>query len=190
MTVVLDALGGKQDGCVLGEPTRRRPVLPSPAPPRRPALRRPGPFRPWYFRVLDSTIDLENRTRINDARGELRSEAPLQQFPEMPSMKRAYEDKADTKGRRSIGQQPGTKSVRGLTDRPPAKMSMVFVDSACTVFLLSVLPKKCPGRFPSDALEGNMGGHLLGATKRHCPAPPRLAQPRPAAQPYPVPPRP
>ena len=41
-TVVFDALGGKRVGCVLGQPTRRRPVLPGPAPPRRPALRRPA----------------------------------------------------------------------------------------------------------------------------------------------------
>ena len=31
-TIVFDALGGKRDECVLGEPTRRRPVLPGPAP--------------------------------------------------------------------------------------------------------------------------------------------------------------
>ena len=40
-TVVLDALEGKRDGRFLGEPTRRRPVLPRPAPPSRPAVRRP-----------------------------------------------------------------------------------------------------------------------------------------------------
>ena len=34
-TCVFDALGGKRDGCLLGEPTRRRPVLPGPARPRR-----------------------------------------------------------------------------------------------------------------------------------------------------------
>ena len=38
-----------------GEPTRRRPVLPRPSPPRRPAMRHPDPTRPWYVRVLDST---------------------------------------------------------------------------------------------------------------------------------------
>ena len=57
-TVVFDALEvleSKRSGCLLGEPTRRRPVLPSPAPPRRPAVRRPDPTRPWYVRVLDST---------------------------------------------------------------------------------------------------------------------------------------
>ena len=54
-TVVSDALGGKRVNCVLGKQTRRRPVLPSPAPPRRPTLRRPEPIRPWYVRVLDST---------------------------------------------------------------------------------------------------------------------------------------
>ena len=51
-TGVFDALGGTRDGCLLGEPIRRRPVLPGPA---RPAMRRPDPTRPWYVRVLDST---------------------------------------------------------------------------------------------------------------------------------------
>ena len=56
-TVVLDALealGGKGNGCLLGEPTCRRPVLPGHALPR-PAVHRPAPTRPWYVRVLDST---------------------------------------------------------------------------------------------------------------------------------------
>ena len=35
--------GGKRDGCLLGEPTRRRPVLPGPAPPPRRAPPRPDP---------------------------------------------------------------------------------------------------------------------------------------------------
>ena len=48
----LEALRGKRDGCFLGEPTRRRPVLPGPAPPRRPATRRPAPTRPWFVRVF------------------------------------------------------------------------------------------------------------------------------------------
>ena len=48
-------LEGTRDGCLLGEPTRRRPVLPGPTPPRRPAACRPAPTRPWYVRVLDST---------------------------------------------------------------------------------------------------------------------------------------
>ena len=39
--VIFDRLGGARDGCLLGEPTRRRPVLPVPAPLRRPAVRRP-----------------------------------------------------------------------------------------------------------------------------------------------------
>ena len=34
---------------------RRRPVLPGPALPCRPALRCPEPIRPWYVRVLGST---------------------------------------------------------------------------------------------------------------------------------------
>ena len=45
-TVVFDALGGKRDGRALGKPTRRRPVLPGPAPPRRPTSRRPEPICP------------------------------------------------------------------------------------------------------------------------------------------------
>ena len=46
---------GTRDGSPLGGPIRRRPVLPSPAPPRRPAMRRPDPTRPWYVRILDLT---------------------------------------------------------------------------------------------------------------------------------------
>ena len=53
--VFFDRLGGNRGGCLLGEPARRRPVLPVPAPPRRPAVRRPVPTCPWYVRVLDST---------------------------------------------------------------------------------------------------------------------------------------
>ena len=58
MTVVFDALetlGGKGDGCLLGEPSRRRPVLPGLAPPRSPAVRHPAPTGPWYVRAFDST---------------------------------------------------------------------------------------------------------------------------------------
>ena len=54
-TIVFDALGDKRDGCVLGEPTHRHPILPDPAPPRRPILGSPEPLRPWYVRVLNST---------------------------------------------------------------------------------------------------------------------------------------
>ena len=55
---------------------RRHPVLPVPARPRRPAVRRPVPTRPGYVRVLDSTglhrISLvrasgETRRRVFDA---------------------------------------------------------------------------------------------------------------------------
>ena len=52
--VVFDRLEGKKGSCHLGEPSRRHPVLPFPAPPRRPAVHRPVPTRPWYVRVLDS----------------------------------------------------------------------------------------------------------------------------------------
>ena len=37
--------GSKRDSCFLGAPTRRRPVLPSPAPPRRLAVCRSAPTR-------------------------------------------------------------------------------------------------------------------------------------------------
>ena len=50
----LEALEGKRDGRILWEPSRRRPVLPGPAPPRRSAMRRPAPTRARYVRVLDS----------------------------------------------------------------------------------------------------------------------------------------
>ena len=43
---VFDSLEGKTEGCLLARSTRRRPVLPSPAPPRRPAVRRPDPTGP------------------------------------------------------------------------------------------------------------------------------------------------
>ena len=45
-TVAFDALVRKEDGCFLGGPSRRRPVLPFPAPPRRTAVRRPSPDPP------------------------------------------------------------------------------------------------------------------------------------------------
>ena len=54
-TFVSDALEGTRDG-FLDEPIRRRPVLPDPARPRHPAVRRPHLTRPRYVRVLDSTI--------------------------------------------------------------------------------------------------------------------------------------
>ena len=50
-----DSLEGKREGCFLAGSTRRRPVLPSPAPSRRPAERRPDPTGPYCVRVLDST---------------------------------------------------------------------------------------------------------------------------------------
>ena len=51
----LEVLEGTRDGCPPGESTRRRPVLPGPALPRRLGVRRRIPTRPWYARVLDST---------------------------------------------------------------------------------------------------------------------------------------
>ena len=46
---------GTRDRCPLGEPNRRHPFRPGPAWPRRRAVHRPAPTRPWYVRVLDST---------------------------------------------------------------------------------------------------------------------------------------
>ena len=57
-------LENTRDGSILGEPNRRRPVLPVPAPPRRLAVRRAAPTRPWYVRVFDSTgLHLEKNIR-------------------------------------------------------------------------------------------------------------------------------
>ena len=53
--VFFDRMEVKCDGCFLGEPTCRRPVLPLSAPPSRPAVRRPVPTCPRYVRVLGST---------------------------------------------------------------------------------------------------------------------------------------
>ena len=45
----------KKSGILLAEPSHGRPVLPVPAQPRRPAVRRPLSTRSWYVRVFDST---------------------------------------------------------------------------------------------------------------------------------------
>ena len=42
---------GKREGCLRAGSTQRRPVLPSPAQPRRSAVRRPDPTGPWCVRV-------------------------------------------------------------------------------------------------------------------------------------------
>ena len=63
--IFLDSLEGKREGCLRAGSTQRRPVLPSPAPPRRPAVRRPDPTGPWFVRVLGSTtFDPLEGTRI------------------------------------------------------------------------------------------------------------------------------
>ena len=54
-TDVFGAWEGKRDGCLLGAPTRLRPVLCRPAPPRRLAVSRPIATRPWFVRFLGST---------------------------------------------------------------------------------------------------------------------------------------
>ena len=47
---------GARGSVVSTDPSASRPVRSRSAlPPRRPALRRPEPFSPWYVRVLDST---------------------------------------------------------------------------------------------------------------------------------------
>ena len=53
--VVFGTLLGTRDRCPLGGPNRRRSFRPGPAWPRRRAVDRPAPTRPWYVRVLDST---------------------------------------------------------------------------------------------------------------------------------------
>ena len=53
-TIVLDALG-TQDGCVLGEPTRRSPVLPNPGQPWCPPWQRPALTGMCSRLVLGST---------------------------------------------------------------------------------------------------------------------------------------
>ena len=58
----LEVLEGKRNGCLLGEPTRRRPVLPGPALPRRLAVRRRTSTRPRYVQVSDSTSKYERIT--------------------------------------------------------------------------------------------------------------------------------
>ena len=93
-TVVPDALGKRGVGCPLGEPTRRRPVLPGPVPPRRAPPRRDPPV---VYPGLAST----------------------NQFPGYA----LHEKIAETKRRRSTGQQPGTKSGRRPADKPLIKRS-------------------------------------------------------------------
>ena len=56
--------GGNRVGYFLGERTRRRPVLPGLARPRRPAVRPPAPTRPWHGRVLDSRCICWNFRRV------------------------------------------------------------------------------------------------------------------------------
>ena len=63
----LDVLVTKKDGCLLGEPSRRRPVLPGPALPRRLAVQRRTPTRPWCVRVLDSTSVTSIDERLTNA---------------------------------------------------------------------------------------------------------------------------
>ena len=52
--VLFGTLSGTKERCPLGEPNRRRPFRPGPAWPRRRAVHRLAPTRPWYIRVLDS----------------------------------------------------------------------------------------------------------------------------------------
>ena len=59
---VFDAVEGMWDARFLGELFCRRPVLPSPAPPPRRALR---PVRLWYVRVLDSARKIGYQLVVN-----------------------------------------------------------------------------------------------------------------------------
>ena len=52
---VNDSLEGKREGCLRARSSQRHSVLPSPAPPRRFAVRRSDPTGPRCVRVLDST---------------------------------------------------------------------------------------------------------------------------------------
>ena len=72
--IVLDALEGNRDGCLLGEPIRRRPVLPCPALPR--PLRRapPRPDPPMIY----PDFGLHRFT--------------LHHFSDIPCMKSVYRD--------------------------------------------------------------------------------------------------
>ena len=76
------------DGSLLDKPTRGRPVLPGPAPPRSTAVRRPAPTRPCYVLVLEST-------------GE-------KQFSHQTCL--AWNWLGKTRRHRTISQQPGTNS--------------------------------------------------------------------------------
>ena len=46
--------GGQEGWLSPSMATRRRPILPGPAPPRHSAVRRPAPSRPWYVWVWDA----------------------------------------------------------------------------------------------------------------------------------------
>ena len=59
---VFDILEIIRDGCILGEPIHQRPVLPGPAPPRRPAVRRPDSIRSRY---LCSGVEFDRLYRFN-----------------------------------------------------------------------------------------------------------------------------
>ena len=60
-----DLLGGKREGCLLGEPIRRRPGLSSPPRPASPRRAPPRPTPLLYIRVLDSSGDPENKKDIH-----------------------------------------------------------------------------------------------------------------------------
>ena len=57
-TGLFDAPENAKDGYPLGESTRRHLVLPGSAPPRRLALRRADPTRPWYVLFLNGQMIL------------------------------------------------------------------------------------------------------------------------------------
>ena len=115
-TVVDDAPEGNRDGCLLGEPTRRRPVLPRTAPPLRRAPPRPVVFLGFGF---DRWTKYQPVIVFKANRGTILNCVYNYIFPEMPCMKNAYKDKQH----RSTAQHPGAKSARIPYDKPLVNIS-------------------------------------------------------------------
>ena len=110
-------------------------------------------------------------------------------FPDMPCMKKVYKDNYR---RRYTGQQPGTKSGRGPTDKPRKnRLSTAgFVPPSVYMgFRLFVLPETRPGGF-STMVRKVRGTAAFWANRPvgvpSCPSPPRPAAPPCAAPPRPA----
>ena len=159
----------------------RRPVLPGPAPPSQCA---PRPDPPWYVRVLDSTGSKNKWTSSNITHSFFASENRIK-FPDMPCMKRVTE----TKKRRHIVQQPGTKSVRGPADKPlinRLSTARCVPPSVYRRIRLFVLPKTHPGGHSS--IVWRVRGTVFSWANSPvgvlcCPSPPGPTVP-PCAAPY------